>query len=350
MGRSRGAVTAQIDREHLLELVHDAHSAGCRKTEACKVLNLCPRTFQRWTKKSCQQDGRLGNTFSPKNKLTDAERAKILEIANQKEFAKLSPEQIVPKLADQDIYVASESSFYRVLRDADQLKRRSEQRQPQKRHKPAELLATRPNQVYSWDITYLKTTVAGIFYYLYMVMDVFSRKVVGWQVHAVEDNELAAELMKDISIREGLTKNQVSLHADNGGPMKGATMLATLQKLGVAPSFSRPRVSDDNPYSESLFKTLKYCPEYPKVGFSDLESARQWVDKFVYWYNYEHQHSGIKFVTPHQRHNGEDAKILRARKALYERAKILNPARWSRHTRDWNRVESVALNPDKIAS
>lgn len=350
MGRSRGHLTKPEDRQLLLDLVDEAYRTGCRKSEACRVLKLNPRTYQRWSKRTNQRDGRLDNCRVPENKLTQEERAKILSIANQKEYAHLSPEQIVPKLADMGIYIASESSFYRVLRQANQLKRRTDQRQPQNRHKPEALSAVKPNQVYTWDISYLKTNVSGIFFYLYMIMDIYSRKIVGWQVHTVEDNELAAELIKDVCLREDLSPDQVSLHSDNGGPMKGATMLATLQKLGIAPSFSRPRVSDDNPFSESLFKTLKYCPEYPRGGFSSLTSARQWVEKFVHWYNNDHCHSGIKFVTPSQKHSGEDFQILAARKSVYEQAKQLRPSRWSGSTRNWDPIDIVILNPEKKAA
>ena len=129
--------------------------------------------------------------------------------------------------------------------------------------------------------------------------------------------------------------------------MKGATMLGTLQKLGVVPSFSRPSVSDDNPYSEALFRTMKYCPAYPSQPFVELTSAREWVHEFVQWYNQEHRHSGIRFVTPEQRHNGEDTAILIKRKTLYEAAKEANPSRWSGKTRNWDRVNEVWLNPSK---
>ncbi|MCM2351097.1 MAG: DDE-type integrase/transposase/recombinase [Bacteriovoracaceae bacterium] len=150
---------------------------------------------------------------------------------------------------------------------------------------PLALIATRPNMIYSWDITYLKSSVAGKFYYLYLFMDIYSRKIVGWKVHDCESMEYSSQLAEEIFLREGILKDQVVLHSDNGAAMKGATMLATLQRLGIVPSFSRPRVSDDNPYSESLFKTLKYCPQYPSNPFSSTDDASGWVDEFVFWYN-----------------------------------------------------------------
>ena len=193
----------------------------------------------------------------------------------------------------------------------------------------------------------MPTQVKGIFLYLYLVMDIFSRKVVGWQVYQNESSAQAADLMTDICLQEDIEPNQVTLHSDNGSPMKGATMLSTLQQLGVIPSFSRPSVSNDNPYSESLFRTLKYRPEYPEKAFSNLETARHWVTGFVYWYNEEHLHSEIKFVTPGQRHRGEDMEILAHRKQVYQVAQSKNPERWSGDIRNWEPIKEVYLNPEK---
>ena len=178
-------------------------------------------------------------------------------------------------------------------------------------------------------------------------MDIYSRKIVGWQVYEEESSALAADLMTYICQREDIKKNQVTLHSDNGSPMKGATMLATLQALGIIPSFSRPSVSNDNPYSESLFRTLKYRPEYPDSAFENLTAARAWVTGFVDWYNNEHLHSSIKFVTPQQRHTGEERKILENRKQVYKQAKLNNPTRWSGDIRNWDQINHVYLNPEK---
>jgi transposase InsO family protein len=176
-------------------------------------------------------------------------------------------------------------------------------------------------------------------------MDIYSRKIVGWEVHEREAAELSSILMQEALAGEGIDGTDLVVHSDNGGPMKGATMLVTLQNLGVIPSFSRPSVSDDNPFSEALFKTLKYCPHYPTRPFADLEEARKWVKDFVRWYNTQHLHSGIKFVTPEQRHYGEDTRILEKRKQIYEAAKKRNPERWSGNTRNWEVIKSVRLNP-----
>ena len=205
-------------------------------------------------------------------------------------------------------------------------------------------MAIGPNEIYSWDITYLKSQITGKFYYLYMFMDIYSRKIVGYRVHECESMEFSAALLEEICFRERILVNQLVVHADNGGAMKGATMLATMQKLGVMPSFSRPRVSDDNPYSESLFKTLKYCPKYPSRPFDSLDTANGWVGEFVDWYNNKHLHSGIKFVTPASRHAGKDEEILKQRKEVYQKAMMKNPNRWSGEIRNWNKIEEVFLN------
>ena len=257
------------------------------------------------------------------------------------------PSKLVPKLADEGCYLASESTFYRVLKEAGQLRHRQKAKPTRPIKKPKSLTATAPNQLYSGDITYLPTRIKGLFLYLYLVMDIYSRKIVGWQVYETESSALAADLMTDICHQEGIERAQVTLHSDNGSPMKGATMLATLQQLGIIPSFSRPSVSNDNPYSESLFRTLKYRPEYPEQAFTDLHATRAWVHGFVEWYNTEHLHSAIKFVTPAQRHMGEDVTILAKRKQLYKQAKAENPSRWRGDIRNWEPINEVYLNPEK---
>jgi putative transposase len=331
-------------RKDILALISEAHSNGARLKAACGILGLSVRTLQRWQKAESLVDGRLEPSTKPSNKLSEEEREEILSVSNEPRFANLGPNKM---MADEGCYLASESSFYRVLKEARQLAHRQQSRVPRAVSRPKALVATGPNQVYSWDITYLKTTVKGIYFYLYLMLDIYSRKIVGWQIHDCEDSGFAADLMVYVCEQEGIEKNQVTLHSDNGSPMKGATMLATLDKLGVVPSFSRPSVSDDNPYSESLFRTLKYRPEYPKNPFATLEQARAWVEGFVVWYNNEHLHSAIKYVTPAARHRGEDPQILAKRHDVYRQAKAKNPLRWSQDTRNWDPITEVCLNPDK---
>lgn len=352
MGGKRGRLIAEPDRKLAVDLIDEAVAAGARIWRACKVLEITVRTFQRW--KRNKQQGTLGDRRKaaavervPGNALSAEERAEILRVCNQPEYRSLPPSQIVPRLADAGTYIASESSFYRVLRDAGQVNRRGAAEAPREVPKPKGYCARQPNQVWSWDITFLASSVRGQFYRLYLIEDIYSRKIVGWEVHTEERAEHASVLISKACLAEGVRRNQLVLHADNGSPMKGATMLATLQRLGVVPSFSRPSVSDDNPFSESLFRTLKYSPAYPRKPFGSLEEARRWVHEFVTWYNHEHRHSAIKFVTPAQRHDGLDRELLQRRHAVYEKAKATNPARWSRGTRNWDPAGPTWLNPPK---
>lgn len=338
----------KTERETLLTWLAEAQAAGARQHKACKIVGISTKTYQRWQAAETQMDGRLIAKHQPKNKLTDQERQQIIQLVNTPEYADLPPCQIVPKLADKGQYIASESTFYRVLKAHKQLAHRQKSRPRRSLSKPKALSANAPNQVYTWDITYLPTLVKGVFLYLYMVMDLYSRKIVGWQVHDEERSALSADLLTDIYHRENIKPDQVTLHSDNGSPMKGATMLATLQHLGVIPSFSRPSVSNDNPYSESLFKTLKYRPNYPEKPFSDLQEARVWTQKFVQWYNEQHQHSSIQFITPAQRHAGNDPILLAKRRQVYEAAKQRFPHRWSGEIRNWQPVQVVHLNPDHV--
>jgi len=335
------------ERIKIIELITEACDSGARQSNACEIIGISAKTFQRWCLLDDQKDGRIESSHVPANKLTEHERRLIISTANEEKYSALSPSKIVPLLADEGRYIASESSFCRVLKAAKQLKHRESSKPTRGNKKPKALTATRPNQVYSWDITYLPTQVRGVFLYLYLVLDIYSRKIVGWQVYDNESSALAADLMTDICHQERIQKNQIVLHSDNGSPMKGATLLATLQELGIIPSLSRPSVSNDNPYSESIFRTLKYRPEYPEKSFNSLVAARCWVQGFVNWYNGEHLHSSIKFVTPEQRHKGEDVALLAARNEVYRQARKRNPNRWSGETRNWQPVGEVYLNPEK---
>ncbi len=327
----------------LLELVDEAVANGARQYKACELLNIDERTLQRWRKPENEEDGREGPKSPPKNRLTPEEEEQIVEVSNSPEYREVSPKQIVPKLADEGKYIASESSFYRVLRKKQQIAHRQSSK-PATKQKPKGYIATQANEVWSWDITYLATTVKGKFFYLYLFMDVWSRKIVGWEVHESESMELSSSLVRRIYVAENVVPGQVVLHSDNGHPMKGSTMVATLEKLGVAASLSRPSVSNDNPYSESLFRTLKYRPEYPNHPFEKPEDAREWVKEFVYWYNEVHLHSGIEFVTPGDRHEGRAQEILKKRREVYEQARQARPERWSKGCRKWEMTEEVYLN------
>lgn len=330
----------------MLQLIDQAVAAGARLAPAAHILGLSPRTVIRWRKKPDAEDGRNGPRTVSARRYSETERARILRVATSEEFRDMSPKQLVPQLADQGTYLGSESTFYRVLRTHDMLTHRQASK-PATSRRPKEHIATGPNQVWSWDITYLKTPVRGLFFYLYMMVDVWSRKIVADRVYDAESHEYSSQLLVEACIRLGINPDGLVLHSDNGGPMKGATMTATMQKLGIVPSLSRPRVSNDNPYSESLFRTLKYRPEYPSQPFFSVDAAQQWVDDFVFWYNTRHLHSAIRFISPDDRHYGREHAILAHRQQVYENARRENPGRWAGTTRNWKPIREVQLNPEK---
>jgi len=316
----------------ILQLIDEALAAGARQSPVCDVLGLSTRTVQRWRDQGGGEDRRYGPRQGPANKLTSGERRRLLKVVNSPEYRDLPPKQIVPRLADLGGYLASESTIYRLLREEGA--------------RPREWVATGPGQVWSWDITYLKSPVRGQFYYLYLILDVWSRKAVGWAVHTEESADHAAALFCQACENLDLDPHGIVLHSDNGGPMKASTMLATLQRLGVVASFSRPRVSDDNPFSEALYRTLKYRPGFPTGPFQSLCEARDWVEGFIAWYNTEHRHSAIRFVTPDDRHFGAETAILENRRRVYERARRRRPERWTTATRNWTPIGDVKLNPE----
>jgi putative transposase len=333
----------------VIALVEEAVDSGCRRAQACAALEVSLRTYQRWTRDSDigKTDRRKGSRrVAPANKLSEDERQEILLVANSAEFASCPPSQIVPTLADRGEYLASESTVYRILKAEKQQHHRGRAKKPSTKVVTSHC-ATEANRLWAWDITWLPAGVKGLYFYWYMVLDVYSRKIVGHEVHVAESAELASMLLRKASLAEGLAGRAVVLHSDNGSSMKGATMLATLEKLGIMPSFSRPRVSNDNAYAESLFRTCKYRPNYPSKPFGSIDEARQWTLSFVQWYNHQHKHSGLKFVTPAQRHDGRDASILRHRKEVYEAAKLRHPERWTGSTRDWELTDEVWLNPER---
>lgn len=333
-----------------VSLIDEAVAAGARKKPACEILGITIRTYQRWIKNGdVKTDGRPDAVRPcPSHALSEEEQQFILAVLNSPEYVSLPPSQVVPMLADAGIYYCSESSMYRILKAHNQQQHRGRSKKPEKRPLSTHV-ATAPKQVWAWDITWLPGPAKGVYYYLYLMLDVFSRKVVGWEIHAEESAENAARLLRKACMKEGIQSSELDLvlHSDNGSPMKGSSMLETMRQLGVVSSFSRPRVSNDNAYAESIFRTCKYRPGYPYKGFKDIAKAREWVLGFVQWYNNEHRHSGIKFVTPQFRHEGHDEEILARRKEVYEQAKRENPRRWSGKIRNWDRITEVWLNPEK---
>lgn len=323
----------------------EAVDAGCPFITACSDIGVTVRSIRRWERYS-GEDRRNGPLTAPHNKLTLEERQTVIEVCTSKELADLSPRAIVPLLADKGNYIASEATIYRILAEEALLSHR-ERCAPKMRRDPNTHCALRPYQVVTWDITFLPTNVKGYFYKAYVFLDIFSREVLAAKVHDYECNVIAKEVFLKFCTERNINPEQIVLHSDNGAAMKGATLQATLYKLGVTSSFSRPAVSNDNAFSESQFRTMKYHASYPKEGFTDIAHAQKWMDEFTDWYNTVHLHSGIKYVTPVQRRNGEDRAILKNRHRVYQEAKRKHPNRWSKHTRNWSYEEMVILNSKK---
>ncbi|HYN63468.1 MAG TPA: IS3 family transposase [Candidatus Limnocylindrales bacterium] len=350
--QGRGRMIGLEDRQALARDIHAAHEAGARLRLACETAGIDVRTLQRWKTQQglASGDGRPDAVRPvPAHALSPAERAQVLQVANAPRFADVPPARIVPMLADEGVYIASESTFARVLREHGQTTHRGRAKAPRATRPPTTHVASGPRQVWCWDMTYLPAAVVGRWFYLYLILDLYSRKIVGWEVHDTDDADHAAHLVRRTALAEGIAAlaTKPVLHGDNGATLKATTVLAMLHWLGVKPSYSRPRVSDDNAYAEALFRTAKYRPEFPTKGFADLETARAWAAEFVRWYNVDHRHSGIRYVSPVQRHAGDDHAILAARHALYTKARERHPTRWSRHTRNWAPIGAVTLNPER---
>jgi putative transposase len=322
--------------------------AGASIYKACEELEISIRTYQRWTEgEGVKEDQRPHATRpEPANKILPAEVDLLLSIINLPGYMSLPPSQIIPSLADKGIYIMSESSLYRYMRAHNMQHHRGRSKARSSTPKSTHS-ATGPNQVWMWDITYIPGPIKGMHYYLYMMIDLFSRKIVGWEIWPEESADHASQLILRATLAENVKRDDMLvLHSDNGSPMKGSTMLTMLQNLGIIPSRSRPRVSNDNPYAESIFRTCKYRPNYPSDGFLSINTARAWVKEFTEWYNNEHRHSGLNFLTPSQRHNGHSEEVFANRRCVYEEAKDKHPERWSRSTRNWSLDDEVWLNPE----
>ena len=330
-----------------MSAIDQAQAGGARLAQACQIVGISARTIERWREQPEGEDARHGPHHRPNNALSPAEESQVLSVLRSSRYAELSPKQLVPQLADEGVYLASESTIYRLQRRHGLRRTRRPMSRTHVTRSSTVHRASAPNKVWSWDITWLPTNVRGIYLHLYLVMDVWSRRIVGWKIADRESAELAAEFITEVCRDRRVDPQGLVLHSDNGKPMRGSTMVSTLQWLGVVPSFSRPHVSDDNPYSESLFRTLKYTPAYPRLPFADAQAARRWVERFVGWYNGEHRHSAIRFVTPEERHCGREHGILARRHKLYQRARASNPERWSRATRNWTPIGLVILNPPR---
>lgn len=265
---------------------------------------------------------------APPRALSAEESAKVLAVLNSERFADKAPRQVYAELLDEGVYHCSPRTMYRILA-ANQLVR---ERRDQLRHpsyaKP-ELLATKPNQVWSWDITKLLGPQKWTYYYLYVVLDIFSRYVVGWMVATKESATLAQRLIADSCTKQHVVAGQLTIHADRGAPMTAKSTALLMADLGVTKTHSRPHVSDDNPFSEAHFKTLKYRPELPE-RFGSVEDARSAVAPLMRWYNDEHRHSGLALLTPHQVHYGLADEVIAQRQRVLDAAHAAHPERFVR--------------------
>lgn len=344
-------MTSLSDRRQILMLVEKATGSGASLEGCARVLGLSARTLKRWEKglqEGCGDRRPIAIRPTPANALTEQEQAEIIEVMNSPEFASLPPSQVVPILADEGRYIGSESSCYRVMHKHKQVRHRGRARTPRRVAPKPTHVASRPNQVWVWDITWLPSPVAGRFYKLYAIMDLYSRKIIAEEVWEEENSDHSKEILRRAYLKEniGELKTPLILHGDNGSSLKAQTVQTLMYQLGIASSYSRPRVSNDNPHVEALFRTAKYHPSLPPGSFTSIEAARQWAQSFTRWYNQEHHHSALRFVTPNQKHTGEDRKILHHRHLVYKRAQQQHPRRWiQKKPRNWSPIETTALNP-----
>lgn len=325
--------------------------AGARQSKCAETLGLSGRTLKRWRKadNGNRPDGRpRAKHPRPENALSEAERTEILRQCNLPHNASNPPAQIVVELADEGTYIASEASFYRVLREARQQHHRGRARAPKPATAKPTHIASASNQIWCWDITWLPSTVAGRFHKLYIILDLYSRKIVASEVWEEENAVHSQTLLRRACLAENIAaKNKpLVLHGDNGSPLKAATVHALMYQLGVTPSHSRTGLSNDNPHAEAFFRTGKYHTSLPTGGFATVEEARTWADHLIQWHNHEHRHSALRFVTPAQKHAGQDSALLAERKRLYEAKRAETPDRWiQKKTRNWDPVLTSTLNP-----
>lgn len=316
-------------------------------SRACDVLDVSRSRVYRARQPKTEPKPRP----TPANALAEAEREKVRETLNSERFMDLPPRQVYATLLDEGTYQCHWRTMYRILHEHGEVRERRPQRQHPVYHKP-ELLAVAPNQVWSWDITTLRGPVKWSGYKLYTVLDIFSRYVVGWMIAEVESSDLAKQLIAESVRKQGIQPDQLTLHADNGSPMTGKPLSQLLIDLGITRSHNRPHTSDDNPFSEAQFKTMKYRPDYPD-RFDSIEDARQWARRFFDWYNNEHYHSGLNLLTPVSVHYGQAAAVQQQRQTVMSVAYATNPARFSRGvpfvkgapTEVWINPPSPVANP-----
>jgi putative transposase len=311
---------------------------------ACQSLHVARATFYRR-----QQSPPAVTVVKPQRRrcpraLTEAERTETLSVLRSAEFVDRAPAAVHATLLDQGRYLCSPRTMYRLLAAQGEVRERRNQLIHPHYERP-ELLATAPNQLWSWDITKLKSVVKWTYFYLYVVLDIFSRYVVGWMVATRETAALARQLLLESCLKQSIRMDQLTIHSDRGPAMTSKPVALLLADLGVTRSLSRPHVSNDNPFSESQFKTLKYCPEFPE-RFGSLQHARSFSDVFFTWHNQEHRHSGIAMLTPEMVHYGRAEAVIAARRLVLEEAYRKHPERFVRQPPEPLRLPAaVWINP-----
>jgi putative transposase len=301
------------------ELSHDVGSVA-----ACRAMGVARATYYRWLEPDPEEPA--ASRPMPPRALTVGERTEVLGRLHEERFVDRAPAEVFASLLDEGTYLCSIRTMYRILGDAKEVQeRRNQLRHPH--YQAPELLATAPNQVWSWDITKLLGPVKWTYFHLFVILDIFSRYVVGWMVADRESAVLAERLIAATCREERIQPDQLTIHADRGSSMKSKPVALLLADLGVTKTHSRPHVSDDNPYSESQFKTLKYCPGFPD-RFGSIEDARAFCRDFFTWYNQEHRHGGIGLMTPAMVHQGVAGTVWDARKEVLRTAFTRNPERF----------------------
>lgn len=320
-----------------MDLVEDLAEPGVTINAACAALGVSRATAYRGT--SPDTPPAVRERAANPRRLSDDERKAIVDVMHGPEFIDQPPMEVFGRLLSQGIYLASIRTIYRVLAELGETKERRNQRLPHTYAKPT-LCATAPNQVWTWDITKLATLQKGVFLHAYVILDLFSRYVVGWMVAAKECKHLAAQLFADTVARHGIEPG-LTVHSDRGAAMKSDTLAQLLATLGADQSFSRPHVSDDNPFQESHFKTMKYQPDYPG-HFAGILHARAWLQDFIGWHNDDHQHSGLALFTPADVFFDRISVLHAARQAALDGAYALHPERFP------NGAPKAALPPAEV--
>jgi putative transposase len=286
---------------------------------------------------------------APPRALSEPEKQDVLETLHSERFQDMAPHEVYATLLDEERYLCSIRTMYRILEENTEVKERRDQlRHPD--YKKPELLATGPNQVWSWDITKLLGPVKWSYYHLYVILDIFSRYVVGWMVAPCESATLAKQLIGETCSKQNIQKEQLTIHADRGSSMKSKPVAFLMADLGITKTHSRPHTSDDNPFSEAQFKTLKYRPDFPD-RFGCIEDARQFCRAFFPWYNNEHKHTGINLLSPTDVHHGEAESIVASRQIVLNTAYALHPERFVRKMPEHKPMQqAVWINPPKLAT